>query len=510
MFKSHCPGCGAEIAFRSASSVMAVCEYCQTMVLKSGEDVTNVGKLSAIFEDYTPLQIGTTGSVDGVSFTLVGRLQLQYDDGHWNEWYALFDDGSGAWLSDASGQYVLTRETPLTHTPPLFEKLAGGNRWFFDNLNWYVADVRTARAAAGQGELPFRFDGGWTAKVADFRAASQFLTLDFSFGEQPVLYRGNAVTLEALQCQLLREDQQIFDAAGRYKGKFAKLDCPQCGSPISHAPGLTDHLVCPSCHSEVGLSGGEVAVLQVHRELESLETTLKLGDIGTIDKRPFVVLGLLEAGETEADASSWVEYLLFHPQAGFLWLVESADGWQKVRVLNDWPERVTDAEIAYRKQVYRKKWSYEGIVTYAAGAFNWRVKVEDRIQYTDYVRGSECITRELTPQEMNLSYAEKIPASQVGGWFGRDDIKDTPRTQKLAMHVASQVAAARGAVADGAVTAEPVDTLALRKVFVGFTIALWLVNLPMILFGDGSWVLTIIAQFLLLPELASKFQESDE
>ena len=57
---------------------------------------------------------------------MVGRIQLRYDDGFWNEWYVLFDEGSGGWLSDASGQYVFTLAQGAPSSVPQFEQLKPG------------------------------------------------------------------------------------------------------------------------------------------------------------------------------------------------------------------------------------------------------------------------------------------------------------------------------------------------------------------------------------------------
>jgi hypothetical protein len=80
----NCPGCGAEVRFRSSAAVMAVCEYCHSTLLREADQVRDIGKMSAV-EDYSPLQIGTSGiwpnDGKGQGFTLVGRLQLRYDAG---------------------------------------------------------------------------------------------------------------------------------------------------------------------------------------------------------------------------------------------------------------------------------------------------------------------------------------------------------------------------------------------------------------------------------------------
>jgi hypothetical protein len=41
---------------------------------------------------------------------VVGRIQLRYSAGIWNEWYLLFDDGATGWLGDSSGMYTITAE----------------------------------------------------------------------------------------------------------------------------------------------------------------------------------------------------------------------------------------------------------------------------------------------------------------------------------------------------------------------------------------------------------------
>src|SRR3954467_10179761 len=105
-----CPSCGAQVAFKSHASVMAVCEFCKTTILKDADSVKDMGRMSDVLEDYSPIQIGTSGSLGGKSWTGIGRIQLRYAAGLWNEWYLMFDSGETAWLGDFSGLYTLTVE----------------------------------------------------------------------------------------------------------------------------------------------------------------------------------------------------------------------------------------------------------------------------------------------------------------------------------------------------------------------------------------------------------------
>src|SRR5690242_9362109 len=104
-----CPSCGAPVEFKSHASVVAVCEFCRATVMKDADAVKDLGKMSSVLEDYSRIQIGTAGSHGGRNFSVIGRIQLRYSAGMWNEWFLQFDDTSTAWLGDSSGLYTITR-----------------------------------------------------------------------------------------------------------------------------------------------------------------------------------------------------------------------------------------------------------------------------------------------------------------------------------------------------------------------------------------------------------------
>jgi len=90
--KLPCPACGAELQFKSRISVFEVCSYCSSMVIRHDMNLETLGKMAELPPDMTPLQIGTRGRYDSQGFELLGRLKIGWQDGTWNEWYALFDD----------------------------------------------------------------------------------------------------------------------------------------------------------------------------------------------------------------------------------------------------------------------------------------------------------------------------------------------------------------------------------------------------------------------------------
>ena len=488
MHRVSCPSCGAEVVFRSAASVMAVCEYCQSTLLKDAESVKDIGKMSSVLEDYSPIQLGTSGVHLNQNFNVVGRIQLRYDAGFWNEWYVLFDDGTPGWLSDASGQYVFTLPSGTVADAPPFENLHPGEPWPHDGAMFSASDVRTARCVAGQGELPFQVGPGWEAKVADFRSGPRFLTLDYSDGTPPQLYLGKAVDLTELRCQLLRDDEQIAQTAGRFRGKAESLACPNCGAPQAYRVGMATQLVCASCHAEVDCTEDQAVVLKKHAELAAVNTTLSPGDKAEIDGVDYELLGVMKCRES-GEPSTWVEYLLYNAKRGFLWLVETDEGWERVTVLNDWPKSFSGERAVLKDVSYDKLYDYGAEVIYAAGAFNWRISIGDRTRITDYAKGDSKLTMEYSDSEINWSQAKPVTAQQVGTWFSKPD---------LAKHQAAKEKTSAGGS----------SWVGMRKAAKVFSILLVLLNLPIIITSGGDGILGTIAALVLL--WAPTFQSSDD
>nr|WP_315394105.1 DUF4178 domain-containing protein [uncultured Duganella sp.] len=419
-----CPSCGAEVKFRSHASVMAVCEYCGTSVLKDADSVKDLGKMSSVLEDYSPIQIGTSGTLDKRQFTVVGRIQLRYSAGMWNEWYLLFDDGATSWLGDSSGMYTITAEykgngiTPHEINVPAFEQLRPGASYGINGAPYIAAEVRLADCTGGQGELPFKVGAGYQSKVADFRRGTEFITLDYSDSPRPIIYTGMAVTLESLRMQLLRDDDTIQRAAGRYRGKLDALDCPSCGSAIKYIPGVTTTLVCPACQTQIDAAGPEAAVLAAGERVAAAAPTLDLGATAKINNQDFTIIGMMRRMDDEG--TEWSEYLMYGARAGFSWLVETDEGWTGATVMAEWPLAYAPGQqsVVVERTQYARLYDYGSEVTFAAGAFNWRVAVGDHTHVEEFQAGQIRLACETSGQEMTWSRSAPVAVDQLKAWFG--------------------------------------------------------------------------------------------
>ena len=203
--EAPCPSCGAPVVFQSAASVMAVCGYCSSTLVRHDLVLENIGKMAQLQADGSPLQLRTEGRYGRSSFTVVGRIQLRFEKGLWNEWHLLFDDGRSGWLGEAAGIYAISFPAQVSEKIPEFEELHAGQTVVLNQKPYEVTDVEEAFCVGGEGELPFQIGPGYSAPAADLAGpGNQFATLDYS--EEPALvFIGEYVEFDNLRLSGLRE-----------------------------------------------------------------------------------------------------------------------------------------------------------------------------------------------------------------------------------------------------------------------------------------------------------------
>src|SRR6266704_4578344 len=102
---ANCPNCGAPIKFLWSSAVQTTCEFCHSILVRRDLDLERVGEIADLPPDSSPLQISSEGVYGGKPLVVVGRILYEYEQGGWNEWHVVFNDGKSGWLSDAQLEY---------------------------------------------------------------------------------------------------------------------------------------------------------------------------------------------------------------------------------------------------------------------------------------------------------------------------------------------------------------------------------------------------------------------
>ena len=420
-WQAACPNCGAPVEFASAASASAVCSYCRSTLVREGEALRKIGISAELFEDYSPLQIGAAGRYAGEAFAVVGRLQLRYADGAWNEWHILFDSGRSAWLSEDNGAFVIAFDAPLSMPAPKLDELVVGAQQIVAGLPWQVASKVEATLLAAEGELPRPPELLQSYWIADLRnTQGEVATLEYSQPDAPIWSVGRSVRLPELAMSGLREDSSKTLAS---KARA----CPSCGAALTPRLENSQSIVCAQCQSVVDISADEQlgAGLSHYAQQVGMQPQIPLGSSGLLalsggKPLPWQVVGYLERCDipesAEDEQTFWREYLLFNKTEGFAFLVDTEEGWSLVRPLTGAPQGKGD-RVEWQGKAFKKRWTYTAKVTHVLGEFYWRVKREERALVSDYEcktgARTELLSREQAGNEVTWSHGRTLDAAEV-------------------------------------------------------------------------------------------------
>src|SRR5215469_199670 len=167
-----CPGCGAQISFKTGSSIVTVCEYCKSVVARGDRNIEDLGKVADLVDTGSPLDVGLKGVYHGTPFELTGRAQLGHEAGGiWDEWYAAFADGRWGWLAEAQGRFYMTFQqstAPETGIPAIEDlQLGQPVEVVPGSVALTVSEKAEAGAISAQGEIPYRLVPGQAYYYAD-------------------------------------------------------------------------------------------------------------------------------------------------------------------------------------------------------------------------------------------------------------------------------------------------------------------------------------------------------
>lgn len=423
MKRANCPSCGAPVVFRSLASIYVVCEFCHSTLLRAGEDLQNLGRMADLLEDSSLIQIGSAGVFRQRHFMVIGRIQLQYGSGLWNEWHIVFDDGRSAWLAEAAGELMVSAQVLAKDPLPAFEDLAPAMELQLDGRSFTVTNLERARCISGQGELPFRVAAGYDVNSADLRSSDRFLTIDYS-EVPPLLFVGQQVAFADLQLEQLKQPADR-SSGGASPVAARSFNCPHCAAPLRiHSPAIAS-VACDACGSIIGVDNENVQLLVSAAQALREVPWLPLGSLGTIGGVEWEAIGFMRRStRSEGIDYPWSEYLLFNASEGFSWLIEYQGHWNFARTLAR-PPAVAEGQTKFSRSGQEFKLFNSGTaeVTYVVGEFYWRVALGDSCRVDDYICPPLMLSRELTASEVSWSQAEYLEPADLCAAFR---IKERP------------------------------------------------------------------------------------
>lgn len=413
---ARCPACGAPVTFQSIASVLAVCEFCRSTLVREGEQLRNLGRMAELLPDQSPVRRGAEGRWQGRHFVVVGRVQLRHSAGLWNEWHLLLDDGSSAWLSESGDECVFTLPREADAALPAFAGIQVGQPLRILGHGYRVSNVLEASCVAGEGELPFVVGEGYAAPVVDLRDDGPgFATLDYSDDPlRPRLFVGGAVEFQSLDWSGLREPdpQPGIDLSAR------QVDCPACGAPLSPTLADVKTIACPACGALLDSQDARLQVISEARlRLSAVPRLLELGSRGRLRGRQVQVVGFLRRQVKDGGSlGAWSEYLLVDEQRKLSWLTEYRGHWNLGRVVaGSLEERL--GNVYHAGQHFSLVESCVATVVFVLGEFPWQVRLDDTVEVSDYVAIPRLLSRERDASEETWTLSEYVDPQEVATAF---------------------------------------------------------------------------------------------
>jgi len=433
VLQAQCPACGGPVEFKSGQSVVVICTYCRSAVARTDRELKDLGKVAEIVETGSPLDVGLRGTWRGVPFELTGRAQLGHEmGGQWDEWYATFSNGWLGWLAEAQGRFYLTFQYPPTEgvALPSFDQLQLGQplQGLPQQAQLMVAETGRATARSAKGEIPYLLTPGETYYYADLAGPNgAFGTLDYN-ESPPLIFLGSQVSLADLGITTTRTPEREKRQVGA-----AQLNCPHCAGPLElRAPDKTERVTCPNCNSLLDVNQGQLSFLK------SLKATgfvpvIPIGSTGQLPEGQMTVIGAMQRSVTiEGVQYFWSEYLLYNPQIGFRWLVNSDNHWNYVQAISPGDVLESAKSVSFRGKNFKIFQDAPAVVETVLGEFYWKVEAGEMVRGVDYVKPPEMLSKEVsfvqvaddkqtkkrTTGEINWSLGTYLPVAEVEKTFG--------------------------------------------------------------------------------------------
>lgn len=432
MVSVNCPSCGSKVTFRTDFSTHAVCGACESLLVRHGAQVEQIGKVAELQPDGSPLRVGTQGQSDGRGFELVGRIQLSYGDGYWNEWHVLYSDGTTGWLGEAMGEYFLNVQAKTSGGLPGPRDLAPGDGLSLAGEAFVATGAVTSTLVSFEGELPFVINSQEPFTTIDLRSSSgAAATIDYS-ESPPLLFVGHYKPFASFNFSGLRAEGESDDEGASSTAAAAgvsNFNCPSCGGAHTVAGGVRSKvLVCEYCGSAVDISSPDLRIIwqeESMRQELARGVTLALGSSARIDDADYTLIGFLKKSVTyEGIKYPWLEYLLYNRFLGYRWLVESDGHFTFMEPMEELPTRgsgpVTrpdEQAISYQGQTYRHFQTSNPNVDAVAGEFYWRIRRGDRATNFDYVCPPNMLSLEVSDAGFVWSKGRYLSQDQVVSMF---------------------------------------------------------------------------------------------
>ena len=174
------------------------------MIVRHDLDLENLGTMAQLQNDASVLQIGTQGNFKGDRFTLIGRVRQAWEDGFWDEWFALFESGKHGWLAEAQGFYMVSFEVENPGKLPELKTLVPDAEITLNKIIYEVDDIKEVKCEASEGELPYQAPAGRKSTSVDLSGPKKAFVNLFYDEDGVDLSMGQYIDFENLEFSSLK------------------------------------------------------------------------------------------------------------------------------------------------------------------------------------------------------------------------------------------------------------------------------------------------------------------
>ncbi len=382
---------------------MRVCDYCRTAIYWDKESALLAGNKSMDLPPSTRFKVGATGKVSGKRFTVLGRLSYAHEKGSWDEWFVEMEDGRIKWLTEDEGELFIEEPVELTSPVPSHQEMQPGMKIGLNDRVGVVEEIGEARCIGGEGQIPFEVEIGETYPYVDGAAMDG----SFSFGLE---YDTQTGTPTAFMGKILATK----DASARPEDREAPLAktaeairCASCGKPYE-GPRLqsTEMVVCESCGAALELDEAETRVVGKNVGKKP-RFSFAVGTKLTLEGTTYEVMGRLRYVEKDEGIEyRSSEYVLYHPDSGYLWLSEEEGHFTISRPFHKRfavpPIPVAKMKVRVGDETFQVYESGVTTLRWVDGALPWTASVGEMTRYTHLIKPPEYVDQEITGNEVEL------------------------------------------------------------------------------------------------------------
>ncbi len=384
--KFTCPSCAIQTELQLSLPVYLCCHGCGTTFHVDKDKTTSETKLQKRkLQPVRNIVIGTTGSYQGKSFHIVGRIRSVRVGSVSNEWMMLFADGTEMWLSESGFSYFIYESKAVVLPIELIKAKKAGSTLTIEDRVYYICDVSRQTEFRMEGQIPensFDDSSYFTYELTNVKG-SELGTICIFDKETVEFYKSVPVELESLNLNITPPGPLQATAC----------ECQACNRSFNTYLGAQAYSsICPHCGSLHNSYNGILERTNDKVKVTTSALDIPIGTKGQLNGVEYYVVGY--ACKKESGTSyHWHEYTLISPLKGLAYLSQYDGHWIFLREVNAFPLPAGRAAHLDSK-TYDLFSKYKSKVVNAAGEFIYRFSAGETMWVQEYISPPEMISRE--------------------------------------------------------------------------------------------------------------------